>query len=210
MQAGALRPYEDSLRTGASLSLCGDSGLEVPLAISRWRSRVDADDQTVLERCVGPVLDVGCGPGRFVAALVERGVETLGIDIAGTAVSMTRRRGLPVLQRNVFGPVPDEGGWGTVLLLDGNIGIDGDPVSLLRRARTLVTDNGRVVVETHSDAAIGEVLSARFKIDGRPIGRSFAWAHVGLDPLRHYAREGRLQVQDTWTSGGRSFAILTP
>ena len=34
----------------------------------------------------------------------------------------------------MFEPLPGEGRWGTVLLLDGNVGIGGDPVALLERA----------------------------------------------------------------------------
>lgn len=36
------------------------------------------------------LLDVGCGPGRHVAALVERGVEVAGVDLSWTFVSLGR------------------------------------------------------------------------------------------------------------------------
>ena len=41
------------------------------------------------------------------------------------------RLGGPALRRSVFDPLPGEGRWGTALLLDGNIGIGGDPRALL-------------------------------------------------------------------------------
>ena len=85
----------------------------------------------------GPVLDVGCGPGRLVLGLAQRGTVALGVDPAPAAVALARSRGAPVLQRSVFDPLPGQGRWRTVLLADGNIGIGGDPepaAAPLRRA----------------------------------------------------------------------------
>ncbi len=47
----------------------------------------------------------------------------------------------------MFAPLPGEGRWGTALLADGNIGIGGDPVALLRRLREVLDPRGRIVVE---------------------------------------------------------------
>ena len=77
----------------------------------------------------GPVLDVGCGPGRFVIGLAQRGTVALGVDPAPAAVALCRSRGAPVLQKSVFDPLPGQGRWRTVLLADGNIGIGGDPAA---------------------------------------------------------------------------------
>ena len=87
----------------------------------------------MLAHCVGPTLDVGCGPGRMSAHLAGRGRCVLGIDVVREAVDQTRARGVSALLRDVFAPLPGEGRWDTALLADGNIGIGGDPVALLRR-----------------------------------------------------------------------------
>ena len=47
----------------------------------RWLAPAGAVDARVLAGLRGPVLDVGCGPGRHVRALLERGVVALGIDV---------------------------------------------------------------------------------------------------------------------------------
>ena len=88
-------------------------------------------DELIVSRCSGPVIDVGCGPGRFVEALAARGLPVLGIDVSGASVGQTRARGASALRRNVFEPVPGEGRWQTLLLADGNVGIGGDPFALL-------------------------------------------------------------------------------
>lgn len=208
MQAGALRPYEHSLRTAGPLGLCADDGRVISLDVARWLAPVDDTDETVLARCVGPVLDVGCGPGRFVAALAERGTAAMGLDIAETAVSLTRRRGLPAVLRSVFAPIPGEGRWPTVLLMDGNIGIGGDPRRLLKRVRMLLDPNGRLVVETHPDAHADEQLSVRFTQHGEPLGPTFTWAHLGLLPLLRHSGALGYGVPEAWSAGGRTFASL--
>lgn len=87
----------------------------------------------------GTVLDVGCGPGRLVAELAARGRPALGIDVSEAAVAHTARLGGQALRRSVFEPLPGEGRWDTALLLDGNVGIGGDPAALLHRMAQLLT-----------------------------------------------------------------------
>jgi SAM-dependent methyltransferase len=178
------------------------------LDLERWLGPVDAADETVLDRCRGPVLDVGCGPGRFVAELNARGVAALGVDIAETAIALTRGQGMPALLRSVFGALPGEGRWPTVLLLDGNIGIGGDPRRLLDRIAGLLAPGGRLVVETHPDPAAHELLQVWITAHGEPVGPVFDWAHVGLDALLGFAAETGYRCDEVWVSGGRTFASL--
>jgi SAM-dependent methyltransferase len=210
MQAGALRPYERSLLTREPLRLHHADGRALPLEIDRWLNPADEADRTVIARAVAPVLDVGCGPGRIVAASVACGLLTLGIDIAKTAVAMTRGQGLNALRRNVFGRLPGEGRWATVVLLDGNIGIGGDPIRLLHRVRDVLAPTGRVLIETHPNPAADEQLIVRFAHTGAPLGPSFPWAHIGLAALRRYAGQLDFAVTEEWQAGGRTFAVLTP
>jgi len=106
-----------------------------------------AADEVLLRACTGATLDLGCGPGRFTAALAARGVRALGVDLAATAVAMTIRRGGMALHQDLFAPLPGFGSWAQVLLADGNIGIGGDPARVLRRARELLGVEGIVLAE---------------------------------------------------------------
>jgi hypothetical protein len=126
MRAGAIALYEEALHgQAAPLILRTADGLALPLQVSRWCGRPDAADEELLRHCLGPVLDVGCGPGRLTIALTERGIPALGVDISRTAVARVRQAGAPALHRSVFDPLPGQGRWATVLLADGNIGIGG-------------------------------------------------------------------------------------
>src|SRR5271170_2626093 len=101
----------------------------------------------MLDRCAGPTLDIGSGPGRLTLALAERGIPALGIDITAHEVGRAWSRGALVMLRDVFDRVPGTGRWATVLLADGNIGIGGDPAALLGRVAELLAPRGRAIVE---------------------------------------------------------------
>ncbi|MFI5763153.1 class I SAM-dependent methyltransferase [Streptomyces sp. NPDC051563] len=191
-----------------TLTLCDAEGWCFPLDLQRWCARADEGDGTVLRRCAGRVLDIGCGAGRLVEALTARGRQVLGIDVCPSAVITTVCRGGPALSRSVFDPLPGEGRWGTVLLIDGNIGIGGDPRRLLRRVRDLVHWEGLLLVETAA-TDVDERRRARIHAGQRPVSAVFPWALVGTAALTRHAASSGWTEADRWTTaGGRHFVSL--
>ncbi|WP_375500164.1 class I SAM-dependent methyltransferase [uncultured Jatrophihabitans sp.] len=203
-----MRPYEDALQGGGPLQLQTPGSRGMLLDIQRWLAPADDTDCEVVGACRGPVLDVGCGPGRLVHLLHSAGVEVLGIDIAEVAVSLARRTGAPAERRDVFGPVPGEGAWSTVLLLDGNIGIGGDPTRLLRRVHDLLAPGGRVLIETDPEDAVDAHGWVRFARNDVPTGLPFLWARVGLPGLRDRLRDTDLDIETVRRVAGRTFVTL--
>ncbi|WP_062441759.1 class I SAM-dependent methyltransferase [Herbidospora daliensis] len=201
-------PYTRALRSGRGpLFLRRADGGRLPLDVERWSAGVDAADRSVLARCRGAVLDVGCGPGRLVEALAEQGHRILGVDVSPAAVRSTRGRGGMALCRSVFGPLPAEGRWTTALLLDGNVGIGGDPAALLARLADVVAPHGLLIAE-----ADPEEVDERHDVvldDGRSDpGPAFPWARAGRGALgRHAERAGWTRVAE-WTVTGRHFVEL--
>ncbi|MFF4756111.1 hypothetical protein ACWD5R_37230 [Streptomyces sp. NPDC002514] len=63
--------------------------------VRRWYGRPTRADETVPARCVNPVLDAGCGPGRLCGALLGRGVFALGFLALCRHASAPLRRGEP-------------------------------------------------------------------------------------------------------------------
>lgn len=161
-------------------SLVGAGGEAIELPVDRWHGPPDEVELALLDTLPDPVLDVGCGPGRIVAALGAVGRPALGVDPSPAAVAEARRRRAPVLARSVFGPLPGEGRWGTVLLLDGNIGIGGDPEVLLMRAGHLVRPGGQVVAEVEPPGVATRSMTTRLE-SARGVSPWFAWARVGAD-----------------------------
>ncbi|MFE2130848.1 class I SAM-dependent methyltransferase [Streptomyces amritsarensis] len=187
-------PYADALRLGRGpLYLRRRDGWLLPLDVERWCAEPDAAGDTVLARCTGRVLDIGCGPGRLVAALARLGRTALGVDVTPEGVARTVRAGGSALCRSVFDPLPGVGGWSTVLLIDGNIDIGGDPAALLRRARELTAPGGSLLVEV----ATADVDERSRAVRGKGAMRS-----VG-------PRVSTLRASSTWT-GARERAENGP
>lgn len=179
----------------------------VALPVDLWRRPADATDRALVDLCVGPTIDIGCGPGRMTEALGAAGRVALGIDVVDAAVAMTRDRGASALRRDVFDLLPGEGRWHTALLADGNIGIGGDPVALLRRVRGLLTIGGRVVVEIHGPG-IGVVRRWAVLQSSGQRSRPFRWATLGLDALDHTAHQAGLSTHQVHRFGERWVAVL--
>jgi len=161
--------------------LRADDGTALPLDPGRWHAEPTAGEEALLAAVTPPVLDVGCGPGRLVLGLARRGAVALGVDPAPAACALARDRGAAVLQRSVFDPLPGQGRWRTILLADGNVGIGGDPVRLLRRCRDLLAPDGTVVVEVEAPPSGVGVGCRHYRVRlerGRQYGPWFSWAVV--------------------------------
>ncbi len=176
-------------------------------AAADWLGPTDAADEEVLRRALPPVLDIGCGPGRHVIALAERGLPSLGIDVTRPALAAARSRGAFVLERSVFDRVPGSGRWRSALLLDGNLGIGGDPVGLLRRVARLLQPGGLVLVELAPPGGRVFERTVRLELAGRG-GPWFRLATVPADRTPDLATAAGLVVDDRWQSGTRWFARL--
>jgi SAM-dependent methyltransferase len=180
----------------------------IELPTKKWLGALTPADQAVLAHAAAPVLDVGCGPGRHVAALARRGVMALGIDVAPGALRLARDQGAAVLQRSIFERVPGAGHWGSALLLDGNIGIGGDPHALLCRIRDVLDDDGVVLAEVDPPGCDCRRTYAR--LEKGPLTTDwFPWATVGADGVAGLAADCGFALRESWTEEGyRWFAKL--
>jgi SAM-dependent methyltransferase len=187
--------------------LRAEDGTIVELDLDRWHDTPNREELELLDRVRAPVIDLGCGPGRHVVALGHRGVPALGVDAAPAAVARARARGALVLERSVFERLPGANRWGTVLLLDGNIGIGGDPASLLDRAARLLRSDGIALVELGPPGTATRSLNVRMERDAAR-SAPFPWAVVGVDAIDELAGTNGLRVDDQWERGGRWFSQL--
>jgi SAM-dependent methyltransferase len=179
----------------------------VELDLATFARPASAHELALLTQLDGPVLDVGCGPGRLVAALTARGVPALGIDLAPLAVDLAVARAAPVLAHSVFDRVPGEGRWPTVLLFDGNIGIGGEPRDLLRRVAELLAPRGVAVVELEPPGVASRKSTARLDL-GIGVTGWLPWARVSVDDAERLAAAAGLAMTRARWEGERWFAWL--
>lgn len=181
--------------------------------VNRWCA-VDVDpadlrfDAAVAHHCVGSTIDLGCGPGRLLDALTARDMIALGVDSSAVAVTMARRRGRTVLQRDIHEPLPGEGRWTTALVIDGNVGIGGDPTRVLTRAGEIVRPGGTILVEI--DPAVEHVEREMVRVETSEVtGSWFPWARIGLLGAENVAHASGLSVRRTWEESGRQVVEMS-
>ena len=177
------------------------------LDLREWARPADHVERAVLGNIVGPVLEIGCGPGRLVAALAEAGTPALGIDVTPLALELAAQHGAPIMARSIFERVPGEGRWPSVLLVDGSIGIGGDPVVLLRRVRQVLAPRGVALVEVLGPGFAASLGHARIERDAGCFS-SIPWATLGIDHVDEVAVCAGFALERVHCIGGRWFSWL--
>ena len=212
--AGGSEPYARALQRSAQAPLVlhestrGRLTSRITMDVDRWSADADVTDLALLAAVNGPVLDIGCGPGRMVRGAVRLGLEVLGIDVSPAAIEVARAEGLPVLFGSVFDAMPNEGRWQTALLVDGNIGIGGDVPAMLARCRELISPDGEIIVELASDPTTDRAYTGTLVDSDGGSSALFPWAEVGLDRVAELAPLNRLALVQSWVTDGRAFCRL--
>jgi SAM-dependent methyltransferase len=145
-------------------------------AFQDWR-QVERD---AMAHVTGRVLDIGCGAGRFMLWLRDRGHDVVGIETSPGAVETCRRRGLTEVHAMSLSEVSNRlGMFDTFLLLGGNLGLLGDRAEATRLLGLLgqVASPGAKLIgasrdwTTSEDAFLVERVAANVK-QGRISGQS--------------------------------------
>jgi SAM-dependent methyltransferase len=192
---------------GREIMLRLSDGTVAPLTLARWLAPADMTDEQLLSTVAGPVLDVGCGPGRHLHALARRGVFALGVDLSPVAVELARNRGGHAIVGSIFDEIPGAGRWRTALLLDGNIGIGGAPERLLARLAVLLDSCGEVLVELDPPNTATAMLRVRLERNGTT-STWFRWARVAIDDIAEIATAAGYRLIDRTHVRTRWFARL--
>ncbi|MDQ0028513.1 SAM-dependent methyltransferase [Arthrobacter bambusae] len=198
---GGHEPYANSLSLGRGhLILRPESArLEsvgpIHFSVLGWSAPATTGELELLRTLRGPVLDVGCGPGRMLGAARELGLAAMGVDSSAHAVRLATARGAAAIHGSIFDPIPHEGGWGSALLLDGNIGIGGNIPVLLERVASLIAPGGQVLAEAEARESLDLAYLAVLEDSAGRASAAFPWARAGGKALAvHAARAGLASV----------------
>lgn len=182
-------------------------GTVVAVPLERYVGPPDATDERLMRDVRGPVLDVGCGPGRHLRALAGLGVFALGVDLSPVAVELATGRGGRAIVASIFDELPGGGSWRTALLLDGNVGIGGTPSRLLARIGTLLRADGEVLVELDPPGVPTGSTLARIEMPG-DVSSWFPWARVSISDVEQIAAPSGFRPRRVSCRDGRWFATL--
>lgn len=200
----------DAVFSGQSFQVVRAGGQDRNWSAQLWQGEATpADIALFVAVCHGATLDVGCGPGRLAGAIASRGIEVLGIDTSIEAVRLTLARGAMALCRDILEPLTIGSQWSHVLLADGNIGVGGDPVRLLRRVRKLLDENGTVLVELAAPGVVSGPELLRLEV-GDTISTPFPWFVLSVDDVDRIASDAGFLVMGVRTHDERTVATLRP
>jgi SAM-dependent methyltransferase len=147
----------------------------------------------------GPVIDAGCGVGRWVTRLLGLGYEVIGIEQAPGMIDEVRRAGygpgFTLIEGSMETADLPEASAGMVLAL-GSLQYTADPAATLRRLAGWVRPGGTVVVLVDSLVALViELLQAGRAAEAaeRLRTRVGCWTVAGHGAEMHLLDTGRLR-----------------
>jgi len=104
---------------------------------------------SLLNSVVGPLLDLGCGPGRDLAAFQAAGVPCLGVDLPSGMLALAAQRGLPVVGGDLRTPPIKPRSFGTVYSCAALLHVTREQVpATLRTWHALLRPEGRLHLST--------------------------------------------------------------
>jgi len=123
-------------------------------------------------------------------------------------VQVARTRGALAIQAALTQRLPRDGRWGTVLLMDGNVGIDGNVAALLQRCRALLAPGGTIMVEVDPRPACYQTRRVRLTADVSDCSAELMWTRTGAAAVRGVAGQLDMFVVEEWSAGSRAFLAL--
>lgn len=151
-----------------------------------YAHRDDAEAEAMVERLMpmlagipGPVLDVGCGGGRHLAALRRRGLAAFGLDYSKDLLAAaTVRPELPgrLVRADMRAPPIAPGSCGAVLLLFTAFGYfsDEENAACLKSLAELLLPGGVLILDLPDPEAVkaGLMAESQRMVDGRFVRES--------------------------------------
>jgi 2-polyprenyl-3-methyl-5-hydroxy-6-metoxy-1,4-benzoquinol methylase len=115
---------------------------------SKWQQF----ERQAIRLAKGKVLDIGCGAGRVLLHIQEKGLEAVGIDISPLALELCRRRGAKDVRLMSISKLSRKAGiFDTIVMYGNNFGLFGNPKRakwLLKRFYGMTSPDALIIAET--------------------------------------------------------------
>jgi SAM-dependent methyltransferase len=144
-------------------------------------------------RNVGPVCDVGCGPGHVTRYLHDRGVDVSGVDLSAGMVERARglNPGIEFRQGDMAALAAPDGSWAAIVLFYSIIHIPRDEVvAVLRELKRTVRPGGCLFLAFH----IGSETIHRDEWWGQAV--SVDYLLFTTDEMTGYLRHAGFEVEE--------------
>lgn len=150
----------------------------------------------------GRILDVGCGPGKLLRVLRERGWDTYGVDFSAVAVEAARQQGLNVQLGDLF-QACYESQFFDVVLFNHSLEHMFRPLEVLREAHRILKTDGRLIIYIPNATSLEARLFGRWWVHWDLPRHLY---HFGPDTLARLLRQaGFPHVQIKSNVGTSSF-----
>jgi len=125
--------------------------------------RIDGDVSFYFTKGHGRLLDVGCNEGRCLEMYVKNGFDAYGIEINQKAYSLAKAKGLKVYNQafeDYHATKPYD-----VIILSNVIEHTYDPITTIAHARSLLNENGRLLISCPNYDSVFRILFRSFWIN---------------------------------------------
>lgn len=143
---------------------------------------------------LGPVCDLGCGPGQIARYLHGRGVEAFGVDLAPGMVDIARRLnpGIEFVQGDMTSLDVEDGSWGGIAAFYSLIHIPReDVVRVLTELKRVLCPGGWLLLSFH----VGEETMHIDELWGEEVSMDFLFFPVA--DMRSYIDAAGFELVET-------------
>ena len=145
-------------------------------------------------RMLGPICDLGCGPGQITRYLHHQGVETLGVDLSPQMICEARQLNpeIPFHQGDMLTLPDEDNSWGGIAAFYCIIHIPRDQVvDAFREMKRVLKPNGALLVAFH----IGDEVKHVDEFWDLPVNLDFAFYKP--EEMEGWLKEAGLEIEKT-------------
>jgi SAM-dependent methyltransferase len=143
---------------------------------------------------LGPICDLGCGPGQIARYLHRQGISALGVDISANMVAEAQRLNpeIPFHQGNMLALPDPDSSWGGIAAFYSIIHVPrGQVVAALREMKRVLKPNGVLLLAFH----IGQEIKHLDEWWDKAVDLDFAFYMP--EEMEAWLREAGLAVEET-------------